>query len=197
LRRWRREARRSVRAARTATRRRAMGGPRTPTGARAARALARSGEMLAVFRRVTWRGCSRRKSASGRTTALHRLGRRDPGDGGAARGARCLPARRRAASTMPSFTTLLSHRRKLQRSYPSGDLEQARAIRACLLTGRSDLSAATHCRRTRAFRRAHQMRVSARPIVALVERHMVAPDWLDASQRAAWCLGSRWLEQGA
>ena len=95
--------------------------------------------------------------------ALHRLGRRDPGDGGAPRGARCLPARRRAASTMPSSTTLLSHRRKLQRSYPSGDLEQARAIRACLLAGRSDLSAATHCRRTRAFRRAHQMRVSARP----------------------------------
>jgi len=34
-----------------------------------------------------------------------------------------------AASTMPSSTTLLSNRPKLQRAYPSGGLEQARAIR--------------------------------------------------------------------
>jgi hypothetical protein len=33
-----------------------------------------------------------------------------------------------AASTMPNSTTLLSSSRKLQRVYPSGGLEQARAI---------------------------------------------------------------------
>ena len=33
-----------------------------------------------------------------------------------------------AASTMPNSTTLLSNSRKLQRAYPSGGLEQARAI---------------------------------------------------------------------
>src|ERR1700677_441183 len=34
-----------------------------------------------------------------------------------------------AASTMPNSTTLLSSSRKLQRAWPSGGLEQARAIR--------------------------------------------------------------------
>ena len=66
---------------------------------------------------------------------LHRPGRRDPGDEGpvllsaAARGARYLPASPKGGLDNPSSTTLLSNRRKLQRSYPSGDLEQARAIR--------------------------------------------------------------------
>ena len=34
-------------------------------------------------------------------------------------------------------------------------------------------------------------------ILALGGRQVVAPAWLDASQRGVWCLRSRWLEQGA
>ena len=37
--------------------------------------------------------------------------------------------RRRAASTTPSSASLLSNTRKLQRSYPTGDWERARALR--------------------------------------------------------------------
>jgi hypothetical protein len=129
-----------------------------------------------------WRGCSRRKSASGRTTGLFidREGviqeTEDPSSFPPLLGGLDIYLLRRgAASTTPSSATLLSNTRKLQRSYPreigsgperSGGL----LIRWALSRGR---------------------------IVALGERHLVTPDWLDASQRAAWCLGSRWFEQSA
>ena len=65
------EARRSVRTARAAPRRRGVGDRARWPGRRATTTLSRSGETLAApYGACVWQGCSRRKSASGRTTGF-------------------------------------------------------------------------------------------------------------------------------
>jgi hypothetical protein len=140
-----------------------MGGPRTPTGGAGREGAGAVGEMLAVFWRVhvaglfeaeiserpDYRLCIDWDGVIQETEELSgsSMSTRSPKGG----------------LDNAEFYHLALPQAQAPAHVSLGRFGAGQSDQACLLTGRWSLSAATPCRQARAFRRAHQMRVSARP----------------------------------